>query len=76
MGDLSPIHLLIAIVVALVVLGPSRLPEAGAALGRTIREFRRTVSSVVDDVAVPTSTPPSKPPGGETTLPTPPPEVP
>jgi len=49
MGDLSPVHLLIVLVVALIVLGPSRLPAAGAALGRAIREFREALTSVAED---------------------------
>ena len=40
-GDiLQPTHLLFVLVVALLVLGPKRLPEAGRALGRGIRDFR------------------------------------
>ena len=40
MGAISPLHLLIVAVVALIVIGPGKLPETGAALGRAIREFR------------------------------------
>ena len=58
MGDLSPVHLVIVLVVALVVLGPSRLPKVGAALGRTIREFRQSLGGVADDVVIPRATPP------------------
>ena len=44
-GDiLSPTHLLFVLVVALLVLGPKRLPEAGRALGRGIRDFRSAIS--------------------------------
>jgi sec-independent protein translocase protein TatA len=50
MGALSPLHLVIILVVALLVLGPGKLPETGAALGRAIRDFRRAVT---DDVAEP-----------------------
>jgi len=43
-GDiLSPTHLLFILVVALVVLGPKRLPEAGRALGKGIRDFRMAI---------------------------------
>jgi sec-independent protein translocase protein TatA len=43
-GDiLSPTHLLFILVVALLVLGPKRLPEAGRALGRGIRDFRMAI---------------------------------
>jgi len=40
MGAISPLHLLIVAVVALIVIGPGKLPETGAALGRALREFR------------------------------------
>jgi sec-independent protein translocase protein TatA len=40
MGIDNPVHLLFIAVVALVVLGPRRLPELARALGRGIREFR------------------------------------
>ena len=35
-------ELLIILVLALIIFGPGRLPEVGQALGRTIREFRRS----------------------------------
>ena len=37
-------ELLIVAVIALVVVGPKRLPEAGRALGRGLREFKDSVS--------------------------------
>jgi sec-independent protein translocase protein TatA len=37
---LTPTHLILVLAIALVVLGPGKLPEAGAALGRSIRLFR------------------------------------
>ena len=44
-GDiLQPTHLLFVLVVALIVLGPKRLPEVGRALGRTMRDFRSAIS--------------------------------
>ena len=44
MGELSPLHLVILLVIALIVVGPGKLPELGGALGKTIREFRRASS--------------------------------
>jgi sec-independent protein translocase protein TatA len=41
---LQPTHLLLVLVVALLVLGPKRLPEAGRALGRGIADFRNAMS--------------------------------
>ena len=44
-GDiLQPTHLLFILVVALLVLGPKRLPEVGRALGRGLRDFRSAIS--------------------------------
>jgi sec-independent protein translocase protein TatA len=40
----SPTHLLVIIAVALVVLGPKRLPEAGRGLGSAIRGFKESLS--------------------------------
>jgi sec-independent protein translocase protein TatA len=40
-GDiLQPTHLLFVLVIALLVLGPKRLPEVGRSLGKGIRDFR------------------------------------
>jgi sec-independent protein translocase protein TatA len=42
---LSPTHLLLILVVALIVLGPKRLPDAGRGLGSAIRSFRDALST-------------------------------
>lgn len=42
-GLLQPTHLIILVVLALVFLGPKRLPEAGRALGQGLKEFKRSV---------------------------------
>jgi len=39
-GLFQPTHLIIILVIALIVLGPKRLPEAGRGLGDAIRGFR------------------------------------
>jgi len=44
MGIENPLHLLFLAVVALVVLGPKRLPELARALGKGVREFREAIS--------------------------------
>jgi sec-independent protein translocase protein TatA len=41
---LSPAHLLLVLAVALLVLGPKRLPEAGRGIGSAIRGFKEAVS--------------------------------
>jgi sec-independent protein translocase protein TatA len=44
MGIENPVHLIFIAAVALVVLGPKRLPELAKALGHGIREFREAMS--------------------------------
>jgi sec-independent protein translocase protein TatA len=48
---LQPTHLIIVLIVALLVLGPKRLPEAGRAIGQGLKEFKSSVSGVNDDDA-------------------------
>jgi len=38
---IGPMELLVVLVIALVVLGPSRMAEAGRKLGEMVRELRR-----------------------------------
>lgn len=45
-GDLlSPLHLIVLLVVALLIFGPKRLPEIGSGLGRSIKEFRDAMNN-------------------------------
>jgi len=49
-GDiLQPTHLLFVLVVALLVLGPKRLPEVGRTLGNGIRDFRSAINGEGND---------------------------
>jgi sec-independent protein translocase protein TatA len=43
MGIESPTHLIFIAIVALIVLGPKRLPELARSLGHGIREFRQSL---------------------------------
>jgi sec-independent protein translocase protein TatA len=47
--DFSPVQLIIVLVIALLVLGPKRLPDAAKSLGNGLREFKRSVSGEGDD---------------------------
>jgi sec-independent protein translocase protein TatA len=42
-GLLQPTHLIILLAVALIFLGPKRLPDAGRALGQGLREFKDSI---------------------------------
>ena len=49
-GDiLQPTHLLFILIVALLVLGPKRLPEVARTLGEGLRDFRSAISGEQDD---------------------------
>jgi sec-independent protein translocase protein TatA len=76
-GDiLQPTHLLFILVVALLVLGPKRLPEVGRSLGRGLRDFKDAISGEERERhdEVPSYTPePSEPvPYGPASYPSPP----
>jgi sec-independent protein translocase protein TatA len=42
-------EIIVVLVIALMVLGPKRLPGAGKSLGRGLREFKGALSSAIDD---------------------------
>ena len=48
MFGLQPVHLIFILVIALIVVGPGKLPDVGASLGKTIKEFRKAASDVQD----------------------------
>lgn len=52
-------ELLVILLIALLVFGPQRLAGVGAAMGKTIKEFRRALH----DVEEPSSASPRRPPG-------------
>ena len=53
-------EILIVLVVALLVLGPKRLPEIAKGLGRGLRDFRKAMSGL--DLDDPPQPPPTRPP--------------
>jgi sec-independent protein translocase protein TatA len=52
-GLLQPTHLIIVLIVALVFLGPKRIPEAGRAMGHGLREFKNSVAGAEKPVELP-----------------------
>ena len=52
MGIENPVHLLFIAIVALIVLGPKRLPDLAKALGHGIREFREAMSAGEDEADI------------------------
>lgn len=41
MFNIGPSELLVVLLVALLVVGPKKLPEVGKTIGRSLREFRK-----------------------------------
>lgn len=62
---LQPTHLIIILVVALLIFGPSRLPEIGRSFGKMLREFqsatKEATQGFTDEVAKPAPVPPAAP---------------
>jgi sec-independent protein translocase protein TatA len=64
MPNVGPMELAIVLVVALIVLGPKRLPEVGRSLGNGIREFKDSIQNEgrrdddEEDAALDVETPP------------------
>ena len=59
-GLLQPPHLIILLVVALVFLGPKRLPEAGRALGQGLKEFKHSISGDAEEHKLPSPAAPEE----------------
>ena len=49
MPSIGPMELVVVLIIALVVLGPKRLPDAGRSVGRGIREFKAAVTGGGDE---------------------------
>jgi sec-independent protein translocase protein TatA len=41
--------LILVLVIALIIFGPSKLPEIGRAFGSTLREFKKSTRDLVSD---------------------------
>jgi sec-independent protein translocase protein TatA len=54
--NIGPMEIVIVLVLALLVFGPKRLPQAGRSLGHAMREFKKATSTArselgLDDIA-------------------------
>ena len=61
--NIGPVELIIVLVIALLILGPGKLPEVGSAFGKTIREFKKAATDITDTTSLNTkpATEPSTP---------------
>lgn len=48
-GIFQPTHLILILVVVLIVFGPGKLPDVGKAMGKSLREFRKATSSIMEE---------------------------
>jgi sec-independent protein translocase protein TatA len=65
--SIGPLELIIILAIALLIVGPKRLPEMGNAFGRTIREFRKATTEASESTSLqsdpaPPATPVTAPP--------------
>jgi sec-independent protein translocase protein TatA len=47
--NIGPLELIVVLIIALLVLGPQRLPDAAKSVGRGLREFRGALSMDHDE---------------------------
>ncbi len=49
MPSIGPMELVIVLAIALIVLGPKKLPEVGRSIGKGMREFKDGISGTSDE---------------------------
>ena len=49
MPNVAPLELIVVLIIGLIVLGPSKLPEVGRSVGRGMRELKDALSGASDD---------------------------
>ena len=49
MPNVGPMELVLVLAIALIVLGPKKLPEVGRSLGKGMREFKESLSGDTRD---------------------------
>ena len=49
LGSIGVPSLILILVVALLIFGPSKLPEVGKAFGQTLKEFKKSTNDLMSD---------------------------
>lgn len=49
MANIGIPSLILILVLALIIFGPSKLPELGQAVGKTLREFKLSTKGIIED---------------------------
>ncbi|HVM02053.1 MAG TPA: twin-arginine translocase TatA/TatE family subunit [Acidimicrobiales bacterium] len=61
MGSIGPAEIVVVLLVALIVLGPTRLPDAARSVGKALAELRRVTAGVQAEVRDAFAEPPTYP---------------
>lgn len=48
-SQIGPMEIILVLVIALIILGPKKLPEAGRSVGKGMREFKDSISGITKD---------------------------
>ncbi|MDO8209186.1 twin-arginine translocase TatA/TatE family subunit [Conexibacter sp. CPCC 206217] len=48
-SQIGPMEIILVLVIALIILGPKKLPEAGRSIGKGMREFKDSLAGVNKD---------------------------
>ena len=51
-GLFQPMHLILILLIVLIIFGPGKLPELGAGLGKSIKEFKKALREGQDATAI------------------------
>jgi sec-independent protein translocase protein TatA len=48
-SQIGPMEIILVLVIALIILGPKKLPEAGKSIGKGMREFKDSLAGINKD---------------------------
>jgi sec-independent protein translocase protein TatA len=67
--NIGPTELLVILIIALLVFGPSRLPEVGRTIGKGLREFRKASEEIRQELKIDLDAEPDETPSPTTPTP-------
>mgnify|MGYP001126736244 CR=1 FL=1 len=51
-GKIGTLEIVVILVIALVVVGPDKLPELGKSMGKALSEFKKFSSGIKEDLTI------------------------